>query len=59
MCDCWWHMRVLGSVLREGGPDPYFQVQGPNLSGLDLRVEPGSDLVRTAKWKEISSKVRE
>ena len=50
----------LGSVLCEGGPDPYFQVQGPSLSGPDLRVEPGSDLVQTSKWKEISeSKVSE
>src|SRR6266542_6611835 len=44
--------QVLGSVLREGGPDPYFQVRGPSLSGLDLRVEPGSDLVQTSKWKK-------
>ena len=46
--------QVLGSVLCESGPDPYFQVRGPSLSGPDLRVEPGSDLVRTSKWKEIS-----
>src|SRR6266545_2939940 len=52
--------QVLGSVLCEGGPDPYFQVRGPSLSGPDLRVEPGSDLVQTSKWKEISeSKVSE
>ena len=40
--------QVLGSVLCEGGPDPYLQVRGPGLSGPDLRVEPGSDLVRTS-----------
>ena len=52
--------QVLGSVLCEDGLDPYFQVQGPSLSGLDLRVEPSSDLVQTSKWKEISeSKVSE
>ena len=41
------NLQVLGSVLDEGEPDPYLQVRGPTLSGLDLRVEPGSDLVRT------------
>jgi len=41
--------QVLGSVLCEGGPDPYLQVRGPSLSGPDLGVEPGSDLVRTSK----------
>jgi len=46
--------QVLGSVLCEGRPDPYFQVQGPSLSGPDLRVKPSLDLVRTSKWKEIS-----
>ena len=47
--------QVLGSVLCEDGPDPYLQVRGPSLSGADLRVEPGSDLVRTSRkgWKEI------
>jgi len=37
--------QVLGSVLCEGGSDPYLQVRGPSLSGPDLGVEPGSDLV--------------
>ena len=41
------NLQVLGLVLDEGEPDPYLQVQGPTLSGPDLRVEPGSDLVRT------------
>src|SRR6266545_69180 len=40
--------QVLGSVPCEGGPDPYLQVRGPGLSGPDLRVEPGADLVRTS-----------
>jgi len=41
--------QVLGSVLCEGGLDPYLQVRGPSLSGPDLGVEPSSDLVRTSK----------
>ncbi len=47
------NLQVLGSVQCEGGPDPYLQVQGPGVSGLDLRVEPGSDLVQM-KCKEIA-----
>ena len=34
---------------RRPGLDPYFQVRGPSLSGPDLRVKPGSDLVWTSK----------
>jgi len=41
--------QVLGLILCEGGPDPYLQVQGPSLSGLDLGVKPDSDLVWTSK----------
>ncbi len=37
--------QVQGSVLCEGGPDPYLQVQGSGISGPDLRVEPGPDLL--------------
>jgi hypothetical protein len=33
--------QVLGSVLGEGGLDPHLQVQGPGVSHLDLRFEPG------------------
>ena len=43
------NLQVLGSVLCKGGPDPYLQVRGPGMSGPDLRVEPGPDLVQT--WK--------
>ena len=46
--------QVLGSVLCEGGPDPYLQVRGPSLSGPDLGVEPGSDLVRTSRTGEVT-----
>jgi len=46
--------QVLGSVLCEGGPDPYSQVRGPSLSGPDLGVEPGSDLVRTSRTGEVT-----
>jgi len=41
--------QVLGLVLCEGGPDPYLQVQGPGVSGPDLRVEPGPDLSGPAR----------
>jgi hypothetical protein len=41
--------QVLGSVLCEGGPDPYLQVQGSGISGPDLRVEPGPDLSGPAR----------
>ena len=40
---------VHGSVLCEGGPDPYLQVQGSGISGPDLRVEPGPDLSGPAR----------
>jgi len=46
--------QVLGSVLCEGGPDPYLQVRGPSLSGLDLGVKPGSELVRTSRTGEVT-----
>ena len=50
-------LQVLGSVQCEGGPDPYLQVRGPGVSGPDLRVEPGSDLVWTStmRCKEIAN----
>jgi len=43
------NLQVLGLVLGEGGPDPHLQVQGPGLSHLDLRFEPGPDLFGPAR----------